>query len=70
MRRLIPLLLALALLTGVHAQTEEYKLLWSYETGSGVWSVSITPDGDYIAVGSSYDMIKSTCLNLFMLLQK
>ncbi len=54
MRRLLPLLLALALLTGVQAQTEEYKLLWSYETGDDVWSVSITPDGGYVAAGS-YD---------------
>ena len=48
---LIGLILILTLFVNT-AQTQEYGLLWSYETGDFVWSVSISSDGSCIAAGS------------------
>lgn len=50
---LIGLILILTLFVNT-AQAQEYGLLWSYETGDDVASVSISSDGSYIAAGS-YD---------------
>ena len=33
----------------MHAQAEEYTLVWSRETGYWVYSVSISADGEYVA---------------------
>ena len=48
---LIGLILILTLFVNT-AQTQEYGLLWSYETGDTVYSVSISSDGSYIVAGS------------------
>jgi WD40 repeat protein len=52
---LVPLAGALLLLVGLGGVgAETYRLAWSYPTGGGVYSVSISSDGSYIAAGS-YD---------------
>jgi len=39
----------------VQAQRTKYKLMWKYKTGESVESVSVSPDGSYIAAGSRDD---------------
>jgi len=48
---LIGLILIITLFVNT-AQAQEYGLLWSYETGDEVQSVSISSDGSDIAAGS------------------
>jgi len=53
---LIGLILVITLFVNT-AQTQEYELLWSYETGDEVRSVSISSDGSDIAAGSLDDKV-------------
>lgn len=48
----IVLIFIIASVNAVQAQEENYELFWSYEIGGDVPSVSVSPDGSYIAVGS------------------
>ena len=50
---LIGLILILTLFVNT-AQAQKYGFLWSYETDGGVYSVTISSDGSYIAAGSDY----------------
>ena len=53
---LIGLILVITLFVNT-AQAQEYGLLWSYETGDEVRSVSISSDGSDIAAGSADDKV-------------
>ena len=63
-RAIIFLRLLVALLPAVmfplpmlHAQEENYEQPWSYQTGSLVYGVSVSADGEYVAAGSRDDRV-------------
>ena len=47
----------IAFTTPVQAQKGDYVLLWSYDTGKSISSVSLSSDGSYIVTGSGREVI-------------
>ncbi len=50
MKKILLLVVSLVLMAGVYA--EELSLFWSFDSGSGMWTVATSENGDRIATGS------------------